>query len=171
MFNFLLSILILLLFYDNGKAQDLQVISQDGTFTNYSISKPLKITYDSSSLFLSENNTLLKKWNFGELRKIVYVNVAGSIEENMKDSELYVLHAFPQPIQDKLNVSYEVPNSGLVSLEIYSLTGNLVYSSKLGVQTKGYYSTIVYVPFMPTGQYMLCIKGNSFSRNIPVYHL
>ena len=79
--KFILMIMVLLASYHYGQAQSLKAISQSGTEEIYSLSQPLTVTFDSTSCIFNRNNTVLKKWNYGELRKIVYTQVSTSVED------------------------------------------------------------------------------------------
>lgn len=168
MLNMLLGMLLLLLSYDLAEAQELQAISQNGTVVNYSLAKPLKITFDSSAFIFSSENTVLKQWGFGELRKIVYTNINTHTEDVSGNGENVSLSAYPLPIQDKLNLTFEVPVSGLVKLEMYSLTGVVVFSTPIGVFPKGQHMADVAFPALPSGHYLLRLIGDSFSRSISI---
>ena len=79
--KFILMIMVLLASYHYSKSQSLKAISQSGKEEIYSLSQPLTVTFDSSSFIFNRNNTVLKKWGYGELRKIVYTQISTSVEE------------------------------------------------------------------------------------------
>ena len=171
MLNMLLGMLLLLLSYALTEAQELQAFTQSGTVETYSLTKPLKISFDSSAFIFSSESTVLKQWGYGEIRKIVYANISTKAEDFTDKIEPVSLSVFPLPLQDKLHLSFEVPASGLVKLEMYSLKGVVVFSSQLGVFTKGQHITEVGFPPLPSGQYLLRLTGNSFSRSISIINL
>ena len=72
--------MVVLASYQYSQAQSLKAISQSGAEEIYSLSQPLTVTFDSSSYIFNRNNTVLKKWNYGELRKIVYTQVSTSVD-------------------------------------------------------------------------------------------
>ena len=123
--KFILMIMVLLASYHYGQAQSLKAISQSGTEEIYSLSQPLTVTFDSSSFIFNRNNTVLKKWGYGELRKIVYTQISSSVEETHIKPTVEV---FPQPIEHQFTVTYTVPQSQIVRLDLYSMTGEMVFS-------------------------------------------
>ena len=123
--KFILMMVVILVSYHFSKAQSLKAISQSGTEEIYSLSQPLTVTFDYSSFIFNRNTTVLKKWNYGELRKIVYTQISSSVEEtHIKPS----VEVFPQPIEHQFTVSYTVPQSQIVRLDLYSMTGDMVFT-------------------------------------------
>ena len=166
--KFILMIMIILVSYQFSNAQSLKAISQNGTEEIYSLSQPLIVTFDSSSFIFNRNNTVLKKWNYGELRKIVYTQISTAVEEtHIKPS----VEVFPQPIEHQFTVAYTVPQSQIVRLDLYSMTGEMVYTYSLGEIHEGENRSTLTIPQIPSGQYILCLMGATFSYNIPLIHL
>ena len=161
-------ILVILTSYCSSKAQTLKAISQSGTEEIYSLSQPLTVTFDSSSCIFNRNNTVLKKWNYGELRKIVYTQISTSVEEaHIKPS----VEVFPQPIEHQFTVAYTVPQSQIVRLDLYSMTGEMVFTYSLGEVYQGENRSTLTIPQLASGQYILCLMGATFSYNIPLIHI
>ena len=166
--KFILMMMVVLASYQYSQAQSLKAISQSGAEEIYSLSKPLTVTFDSSSYIFNRNNTVLKKWNYGELRKIVYTQVSTSVDEvHIKPS----VEVFPQPIEHQFTVSYIVPQSQIVRLDHYSLTGEMVYNYFIGEVYQGENKSTLTIPQLPSGQYILCLMGSTFSYNIPLIHI
>ena len=166
--KFILMMMVVLASYQYSQAQSLKAISQSGAEEIYSLSQPLTVTFDSSSFIFNRNNTVLKKWNYGELRKIVYTQVSTSVDEvHIKPS----VEVFPQPIEHQFTVSYIVPQSQIVRLDLYSLTGEMVYNYFIGEVYQGENKSTLTIPQLPSGQYILCLMGSTFSYNIPLIHI
>ena len=161
-------IMIILVSYQFSNAQSLKAISQSGTEEIFSLSQPLTVTFDSSSCIFNRNNTVLKKWGYGELRKIVYTQVSTSVEETHIKPTVEV---FPQPIEHQFTVTYTVPQSQIVRLDLYSMTGEMVFSYSLGEVYQGENRSTLTIPHIPSGQYILCLMGSTFSYNIPLIHI
>ena len=166
--KFILMIMVILGSYHYSHAQSLKAISQSGTEEIFSLSQPLTVTFDSSSCIFNRNNTVLKKWNYGELRKIVYTQISTSVEEaHIKPS----VEVFPQPIEHQFTVAYTVPQSQIVRLDLYSMTGEMVFTYSLGEVHEGEHRSTLTIPQLPSGQYILCLMGTTFSYNIPLIHI
>jgi len=166
--KFILMMMVVLASYHYSNSQSLKAISQSGTEEIYSLSQPLTVTFDSSSFVFNRNNTVLKKWNYGELRKIVYTQVSTSVEEtHIKPS----VEIFPQPIEHQFTVAYTVPQSQIVRLDLYSMTGEMVFTYSLGEVYEGENRSTLTIPQLASGQYILCLIGTTFSYNIPLIHI
>ena len=164
----ILMIMVIIASYYYSQAQSLKAISQSGKEEIYSLSQPLTVTFDSSSCIFNRNNTVLKKWGYGELRKIVYTQVSTSVEETHIKPTVEV---FPQPIEHQFTVTYTVPQSQIVRLDLYSMTGEMVYTYSLGEVYQGENRSTLTIPQLASGQYILCLMGATFSYNIPLIHL
>ena len=166
--KFILMIMVILGSYHYSHAQSLKAISQSGTEEIFSLSQPLTVTFDSSSCIFNRNNSVLKKWNYGELRKIVYTQISTAVKEaHIKPS----VEVFPQPIEHQFTVAYTVPQSQIVRLDLYSMTGEMVFTYSLGEVHEGEHRSTLTIPQIPSGQYILCLMGVTFSYNIPLIHL
>jgi hypothetical protein len=161
-------ILVILISYCSSNAQSLKAISQSGYEESYSVSNNLKITFDSSAFVFSKGGTIIKKWNYGDLRKIVYTQISTSVEEtHIKPS----VEIFPQPIEHQFTVAYTVPQSQIVRLDLYSMTGEMVFTYSLGEVYQGENRSTLTIPQLASGQYILCLMGATFSYNIPLIHI
>jgi hypothetical protein len=161
-------ILVILISYCSSNAQSLKAISQSGYEESYSVSNNLKITFDSSAFVFSKGGTIIKKWNYGDLRKIVYTQITTSVEEtHIKPS----VEIFPQPIEHQFTVAYTVPQSQIVRLDLYSMTGEMVFTYSLGEVYQGENRSTLTIPQLASGQYILCLMGATFSYNIPLIHI
>jgi hypothetical protein len=160
--------MVVLASYHYSNSQSLKAISQSGTEEIYSLTQPLTVTFDSSSFVFNRNNTVLKKWGYGELRKIVYTQISTSVEEtHIKPS----VEIFPQPIEHQFTVAYTVPQSQIVRLDLYSMTGEMVFTYSLGEVYQGENKSTLTIPQIPSGQYILCLMGATFSYNITLIHI
>ena len=164
----ILMIMVIIASYYYSQAQSLKAISQSSKEEIYSLSQPLTVTFDSSSFIFNRNNTVLKKWNYGELRKIVYTQISTSVEETHIKSSVEV---FPQPIEHQFTVAYTVPQSQIVRLDLYSITGEMVFSYSLGEIHEGEHRSTLTIPQIASGQYILCLMGSTFSYKIPLIHI
>jgi len=95
-------------------------------------------------------------------RNDIYV---GIVQPNPNQAEIMV---WPNPASDNIYISYLQPSNGKVKVDIYSLTGQLVYS-----QTKYSFSgenTInLSIPNeLPKGLYILRLSANGLSKSIKI---
>jgi hypothetical protein len=161
-------IMVILSSFYYSKAQSLKAISQSGYEESYLVSDNLKITFDSTAFVFSKGGTIVKKWGYGDLRKIVYTQVSTSVDETKMNHSVEV---FPQPIEHQFTVSYTVPQSQIVRLDLYSMTGEMVFTYSLGEVYQGENRSTLTIPQLASGQYILCLMGATFSYNIPLIHI
>ena len=64
------------------------------------------------------------------------------------------LKLYPNPVSDQLTVDYFTPQAGQVSIQAFSMTGQLVYNKVLNVQPGQYYEQLA-VNDWPAGTYIL----------------
>lgn len=169
--NIFIVMLVMLVSYSFCEAQSLKAINQSGYEEIYSVSNNLKITFDSTAYVFSKGETILKKWGYGDIRKIVYVNGSTSINEDIPSVELDKISVYPQPTKEQISISYNIPEPSPVHIHIYSVEGTLIRSYDAGELHKGQYTSTITLPTsMPNGYYILCMQGKTFSFNIPIIH-
>jgi hypothetical protein len=164
-------ILVILTSYCSSKAQTLKAISQSGYEESYLVSNNLKITFDSTAFVFSKGGTILKKWGYGEVSKIVYVEGSTRIDENIPSVQSYKVSVYPQPSKEQISISYHVPEQSPIHIKMYGVDGAFMFSYDVGVLQQGYNTSTITIPFsIPSGSYIMCIQGNTFSYNIPIIH-
>lgn len=167
----LLVILVILIGYCSSEAQSLKAISQSGYEEIYSVSNNLKITFDSTAFVFSKGGSIIKKWGYGEVRKIVYADISTRIDENILSLESERVHVYPQPANEQITVSYHIPEQSPIHLLMYSIYGSLIHRYDAGVLERGHNASTITIPsFVPIGSYILCVQGNTFSYSIPIIH-
>jgi hypothetical protein len=164
-------ILVILISYCSSNAQSLKAISQSGYEESYSVSNNLKITFDSSAFVFSKGGTIIKKWNYGDVRKIVYVDGSTRIDENIPSVQSHKVSVFPQPSKEQITISYQIPEQSPIHIKMYGVYGALMFSYNVGVLQQGHNTSTITIPFsIPSGSYIMCIQGNTFSYSIPIIH-
>ena len=74
-------------------------------------------------------------------------------------NELTILNAFPNPVNDKLNLNFESTSQGLMNIILIDVTGREVYNSALSV-SQGINSVVLDLIGVTTGYYTLVIGSN-----------
>lgn len=91
-----------------------------------------------SVLGTSQNVTL----NAGAYRVYIDQNIPGGIVTNVRDiianSNEFKLKVAPNPVQKQATITYELPKSGQVSIQLINMQGQVMASKNLGFQLKGY---------------------------------
>ena len=158
-----LAILMLGMTYSSS-SQSLVAITQNNTEISYDLSG-LKITFDSTSFVFNKGDNILKKWGYGEIRKIVYTGIPVGLQESTVS--MTELKAYPQPVQDRITVSFNLPNSENLVIQVLNPTGRLIKEIDLGLLQTGEHSTMLEMTDSPTGYYILNVQGINFNKSIP----
>jgi hypothetical protein len=167
----IIMLLVILTGFCNSNAQSLKAISQSGYEESYSVSNNLKITFDSTAFVFSKGGAIIKKWGYGDLRKIVYVNGSTSINEDIPSVGSDKISVYPQPAKEQISISFHIPNQCPIHIHMYSVEGTLIHSYAVGVMQQGHNITTIPIPTsLPNGSYILYIQGSTFSYSIPIIH-
>ncbi|HMP87056.1 MAG TPA: alpha-amylase family glycosyl hydrolase, partial [Lacibacter sp.] len=108
----------------------------------------------------------------GEFRVFIDQNIPG-IVTNVRDQVLtnneFKLSVYPNPVQQKSVVKYELPESGQVSIQLINIQGQVLASRNMGFQLKGFQvfeldrNTFASAP-LTAGQYVLQVRVNNQVR-------
>ncbi|HEX4956671.1 MAG TPA: alpha-amylase family glycosyl hydrolase [Lacibacter sp.] len=113
--------------------------------------------------------------NAGEYR--VWIddpNISPSLVTNTRDiianSNEFKLNVYPNPVQNQATVTYELPKSGQVYIQIMNLQGQVVALKNMGFQLKGYQLFELNRQSMggvslASGQYILQVRVDNIVRN------
>ena len=155
---------VMLIMNYSASSQSLVAITQNDTEISYDLSD-LKITFDSTAFVFSKGDNILKKWGYGEIRKVVYTGIPVGLQEaTVSMSEL---NAYPQPVQDRVTVSFNLPNSENLVIQVLNPTGRLIKEIDLGLLQTGEHSTMLEMTDSPKGLYILNVQGINFNKSIP----
>ena len=155
---------VMLIMNYSASSQSLVAITQNDTENSYDLSD-LMITFDSTSFVFNKGSNILKKYGYGEIRKIVYNGIpVGFQESTVSMSEL---NAYPQPVQDKVTVSFNLPKSESVVIQVFNPTGRLIKEHDLGFLQIGEHTTMLEMTDIPSGLYIMNTQGIYFNKSIP----
>ncbi|MBX9783019.1 MAG: T9SS type A sorting domain-containing protein [Chitinophagaceae bacterium] len=111
--------------------------------------------------------------NAGEYRVWIDQNIAGGIVTNIRDvianSNEFKLKVYPNPVQQQSTITYELPKSGQVSIQLINMQGQVMASKNMGFQLKGYQvyelnrNTFAGSPLV-AGQYLLKVRVDNVVR-------
>jgi len=144
-------------------SQSLVAITQNDTEISYDLSG-LKITFDSTAFVFNKGDNILKKWGYGEIRKIVYTGIPVGLQESTVS--MSELNAYPQPVQDRVTVSFNLPMSESVAIQVFNPTGRLIKEHDLGFLQTGGYSTMLDMSDVPSGLYIMNLQSIYLNMSI-----
>lgn len=89
-------------------------------------------------------------------------------EEIEKVTQFYLNPAYPNPFNPSTNISYQIPHSGKVKVEVFNINGQLVETLFVGDQNTGNYSLTWDASFVSSGVYFVRIdfqtQSNRYSQ-------
>jgi hypothetical protein len=68
------------------------------------------------------------------------------------------LSAYPNPVGNTLNVEYTLEEPSKIKLEMYDLSGKIVFDSGYSVQNKGHHNKMIALNHLPQGAYRVVLK-------------
>jgi trimeric autotransporter adhesin len=81
-----------------------------------------------------------------------------------RNSELELVNLYPNPAESQMQIGYQVPGSGMVSLDITSTDGKRWLHREEKISSAGLYSRTLEVQSLPAGVYILTIQQNGGLR-------
>lgn len=91
------------------------------------------------------------------------INHINSTDQTLYENNLNV-KLFPNPVVDQLNISFDMPYNESVKIDIYNIQGQLIQRVEKTAFPEGHNTYNVNVSQLPHGQYILHMKGKSFSK-------
>ena len=139
----------------------------DGTSNNYYLTDVRKINFNNDVMQLHLNDGSTYNWNVSTIKNYEYSQNTG-IEQILDFVNFHDVKVYPNPLNNLLNVSYNLPISDKVLLEICDYTGKLLIRKDLGSLNKGNHIDQLNTTKLSSGIYVLTIKGeqSSISKKI-----
>ena len=109
----------------------------------------------------------------GQFKVYLNQNISGGIVTNIRDiianSSEFKLNIYPNPVTQSSTISYELPKSGKVSIQLINIQGQVVATKNMGFQLKGVQSTILNKnnfagTSLVAGQYILQVRVENIVR-------
>ncbi|MDP8208965.1 MAG: T9SS type A sorting domain-containing protein [Candidatus Electryonea clarkiae] len=92
-------------------------------------------------------------------------NFVRSSRISIVPSDYYLSAPFPNPFNSTARISYGLPVAGYMSLEVYNLVGQRVYTLVEGYKTPGAYSSNFSAGHLPSGMYFVRLKAANLNVN------
>ncbi len=85
------------------------------------------------------------------------------------EQKTVLISCYPNPTADRLDLQYYIFKPGVVDIEVYDLTGKIVYATKEEQKTAGLYETNCSLASLPAANYVVTLKTDgktTFSKQI-----
>lgn len=98
--------------------------------------------YTNGGTYVVSNTTQSVTLPAGGYRVYVDQNIPGGLVTNVRDiiagSNEFKLKVSPNPVQQQATITYELPKSGQVSIQLINMQGQVMATKNMGFQLKGY---------------------------------
>ncbi|WP_407525289.1 alpha-amylase family glycosyl hydrolase [Lacibacter sp. MH-610] len=129
--------------------------------------------YTNGGTYVVSNTTQSVTLPAGGYRVYIDQNIPGGLVTNVRDiianSNEFKLKVSPNPVQQQATITYELPKSGQVSIQLINMQGQVMATKNMGFQLKGYqvqqlnrdlFGGISVTP----GQYLLQVRVDNVVR-------
>jgi hypothetical protein len=102
------------------------------------------------------------QWNFAADKVVTAAVISGVNDDEQVLSEYKLKQNYPNPFNPATNISYYVPEAGLVSLKIYDALGNVIAEPVNENKSSGEYTIHFDASNLASGVYYYRLKANNF---------
>lgn len=153
--QFEMSILFLLgIAFSAMQAQNMIVKAKSGTSSAYVINETRKLTFSGGNLVITKIDGSTASIAISETRYLNFSDLTGLRDAKQGTSKLVV---YPNPVQDKLNLSLTDETSERVQVDVFSIVGKTVYSQTLNAQQAVNHT--INVSMWQNGMYLIRINN------------
>ena len=107
------------------------------------------------------------------MSSIVQINVVPSVPQGISSIvEPRSLNLFPNPVNGKMSISYTLPASSYIHIDLFDMVGNKIVTITDEMKQSGEQKTELDAAKLPAGIYFLRVKtnGNVITRKVSVLH-
>ena len=136
----------------------------NGTSSSYNLIDIEKITFDEDVMRLHLLDGSLFNWNVSSIGHYAYdENNVGNVDELLNEVNSLNLHVYPNPAGEFISLSYSLSKEDAVHFEIYDHTGRQLTEKNVGPKTLGDHQEEVFIGDLPSGNYLLKVKGREWT--------
>lgn len=151
---FSLSVLLVVLWCPNARAQSLVIRTNDGSESKLNVQSLKVIKFSDGNLVVNNSSGTTEAFSLGTISKIYFDAVATGIESTTANLTNKKLVIYPNPVSDKLYFN-DAPDESF-RIEIFQPNGILMFESKLSAGTR-----MIDIGFLSRGIYILKINNQS----------
>lgn len=130
-------ILIFIAFMKDANTQSLFFRFNDGSSKIFLVNDIRKITFNGNLLNLEKRDGLKESWNVFEIANNNYSIITNIINPIYNK---YNIKLFPNPVKNILNISYQLKEMDIISMEIADVNGRVLKKWKMNKQNPGRYN-------------------------------
>jgi len=136
----------------------------NGTSSSYNLIDIEKITFDEDVMQLHLLDGSLFSWNVSSIGYFEYdENIVGNAGELLNEVNSLNLHVYPNPAGEFISLSCYLSKEDALHFEIYDHTGKLFTEKNFGPKTLGEHQEQIFIGDLPSGNYLLRVKGREWT--------
>ena len=136
----------------------------DGNSSSYNLIDIEKITFDEDVILLHLLDGSLFSWNVSSIGNFEYdENMVGDAGELLDEMNSLNLKVYPNPASEFISLSYYLSKDDALHFEIYDHNGRLFSEKNVGPKTLGEHQEQIFIGDLPSGSYLLKVKGREWT--------
>lgn len=159
--------LLCTLFSLNIGAQNIDFNFTDDTNTSYNLQDVRKLTFDVDTMSLHLWDGSVYSWNLSNIDHFDYDESSVNVDEFLEMANVLDVNIYPNPTNDKLNFSFQLPKQEIITIKIYDSQGKLLLENT-EEKTEGKNLVHLDISSFSKGEYICHIVGedNSIVKKI-----
>jgi hypothetical protein len=164
----LVMLLLALIFTVGLRAQSIHFNFTDGTNAAYNLQDVRKVTFDQDVMNLHLWDGSLYAWNVSTIGYYEYDENTVNMQELLNDVNTWQVIVFPNPVNNILQVQFNLPKEDVVKIALYDMQGKLIVEKDMGKRSSGQHQEMLDLLNLPAGTYVCIIAGkfNSISKRV-----
>ena len=146
----------------------MNVKENTGTQTSYALTNIRKLTFPTGNMLVTKTDASTNTYALSGIRYLNFTDLTTSISKGIEANSNIKL--YPNPVTDRLQISYESLKVGRVQVEIMDVQGKILYQQTINCQN-GTNHTIIPVSQLSEGLYICRVQSddkiemNKFFKN------
>jgi hypothetical protein len=149
-------------------AQTIDFNYTNGTNASYNVSDVRKITFVNDIMNLHFNDGSVYSWNVSSIGYYTYDETLVNVDSYISKLNELKMNIFPNPTNNFLNISFNLPVEDNLIIAIYDLQGKIIFEKHLGNLNAGINTETIDMIGLVASNYIFKIYGKnvSFSKTI-----
>jgi hypothetical protein len=149
-------------------AQSIHFNYTDGTNAAYNLVDIRKVTFDADVMNLHLLDGSIYAWNVSTIGYYQYDESSVSALNLLNNANAWEVNVYPNPTSTSLNISFNLPQADVISINLFDTQGKLVSEKQIGKKESGKYQEVIDLTNIPQGTYVCRIAGkhNTITKQI-----
>lgn len=135
----------------------MNVKENTGTQTSYALTNIRKLTFPTGNMLVTKTDGSTNTYALSGIRYLNFTDLTTSIAKDIQANSNMML--YPNPVTDRLQISYESLKVGRVQVEIMDVQGKILYQQTINCQN-GPNQAIIPVSQLSEGLYICRVQSD-----------